>query len=190
MDLFDLCMHARTVRRFREALGTDPATVLGLVEAAGLAPCAGNLQELRYVIILDKARREALFPLLSWAAYLKDWQGPGEGERPAGYVVILAPSEEKPFTRIDAGIAAGYITLDAHAAGLGTCILMSFDRAGMGSLLCVPEGLSPILVIALGEPAEEVVVETLPPGGHVEYWRDSEGVHHVPKRPVSDLLIT
>lgn len=189
MELFELCMHARTVRRFREALGIDPATALGLVEAAGLAPCAGNLQELRYVIILDKARREALFPLLSWAAYLRDWPGPGEGERPAGYIVILSPSEEKPFTRMDAGIAAGYITLNARAAGLGTCILMSFDRAGMGSLLCVPEGLSPILVVALGEPAEEVVVETLASGGPVEYWRDSEGVHHVPKLPVSDLLI-
>jgi nitroreductase len=190
MDLFDLCTRARTVRRFREALGVDPATVLELVEAAGMAPCAANLQELRYMIVLENSRREALFPLLSWAGYLEDWPGPGEGERPAGYAVILVPSEEKAYTRIDAGIAAGYITLDASAHGLGACILMSFDSQRMHALLGAPEGLKPLLVIALGEPAEEVVLENVGPDGGVEYWRDGQGVHHVPKRAVSDLIVT
>ncbi len=189
MDLYELCALTRTVRRFREALGIDPSVVLGILEAASLAPCAANLQELRYMTVLDERRRAELFPLLSWAGYLRDWPGPSAGERPPCYIVILAPTEENPFTRTDAGIAAGYVVLSARAAGLGACILMGFDRGRMRELLDPPDGMSPLLVIALGEPAEEVRLETAGRGGSLEYWRDTEGVHHVPKLPVSDLII-
>ena len=46
-----------------------------------------------------------------------------------------------------------------------------------------------LLVISLGKPKEKVVVETIGPDGDFKYWRDSEGVHHVPKRPLDDIII-
>lgn len=190
MDFLDLCSHARSVRRFREALGLDPMTALDIVEAARLAPCAANLQELRFMVILEETRKKKIFPILSWAGYLEDWPGPSEGERPAGYIVILAPEKEKPFTRIDAGIAAGYMSLASSCSNLGACILMSFDRNRMGEALDAPAGFLPLLVVALGEPAEEIVLETVGEDGPVEYWRDREGVHHVPKRSIGDLIVT
>jgi predicted ATP-grasp superfamily ATP-dependent carboligase len=44
------------------------------------------------------------------------------------------------------------------------------------------------LVIALGKPGETVVLDDLPPGGDIRYWRDEAGVHHVPKRGLGELI--
>ena len=45
------------------------------------------------------------------------------------------------------------------------------------------------LVITLGYPAEKVLLEVLGEDGDIKYWRDEEGVHHVPKRPLDELIL-
>jgi hypothetical protein len=45
------------------------------------------------------------------------------------------------------------------------------------------------LVLALGKPAEEVVLEDLEPGGDIQYWRDENDIHHVPKRKLEELIL-
>ncbi len=188
MDVNELARVTRSVRRFVEDEPVGRGMLEGIIDAARLAPCAANLQELRFVIIDDEERRSRLHPLLRWAGYLKAWDGPAPGERPPAFVLILCPVEEKPFTRIDAGIAAAYMCLAARAAGLGACILMSFDRGGASEVASAPPGLSPLLAVALGRPAERVVIEDAGSGG-IEYWRDEDGLHHVPKRSLEDLVL-
>jgi hypothetical protein len=34
-----------------------------------------------------------------------------------------------------------------------------------------------------------VTLETVGPDGSIEYWRDADGVHHVPKRPLDELIL-
>jgi len=189
MTIAELAKKARSVRRFDTSREVSRELLLGLVDAARLAPCGANLQELRYSVIDDEGRRDALFPLLRWAAYLRDWEGPAPAERPASYIVIHSPASERPFTRIDAGIAAGYASLAARESGLGCCIILSFDREAASAVIGSPPETPPLLVLALGYPGEEVVLETLEPGGSVEYWRDPEGRHHVPKRRLQSVLI-
>ena len=72
------------------------------------------------------------------------------------------------------------------AAGLGACMIMSFDPDQVTAAVGSPNGYRPVLVVALGEPAEEVVLEE--PSDRIEYWRDDDSVHHVPKLPLDRII--
>jgi nitroreductase len=130
-----------------------------------------------------------IFPCLSWAAYLKDWPGPGPGERPAAYIVILGDTAIQADCDRDLGIAAQSIMLGATARGLGGCMLAAVNRRELARILGPLQGLEILLVLALGTPREEVVVEPVGPDGDIRYWRDERGVHHVPKRRLEEIIV-
>lgn len=187
MAFRELAFATRSIRRFNESEPVALDDLRDIIETASLAPCASNLQRLRYSIVIGEREKDELFRGLGWAGYLADWQGPGEGERPRAYIVISSPAvEERSFTGIDTGIAAAYIALAARDKGLGCCILLSFSRESVSEIACTPD-VRPELVIALGVPGEEVVVDTY--SGSVKYYRDSAGRHHVPKISVAELIV-
>ena len=125
-----------------------------------------------------------------WAGYLADWDGPEVGERPTGYIVVCCAGKVAPLTWVDAGIAAQTILLGASEAGFGGCIVRNFSDRLPEVLGIDPAVDEPLLVIALGAPRETCVLEPLgdAPDG-IRYWRDADGVHHVPKRSLEDVLI-
>ncbi|TYT74916.1 nitroreductase family protein [Desulfobotulus mexicanus] len=180
---------SRSIRRFAEEEAITAATLEGLVELVRFTPSAGNLQALGYRLVVDVAEKEAVFSALGWAAYLKDWPGPAAGQRPAAYIVICGPVKGSAFLLCDLGIAAQTMALGAAEKGLGTCMLGSMDKKALRRVLHIPEELEVLLVLALGKPAETVVVDTMEEGDSVHYWRDETDVHHVPKRPLAKLLL-
>ena len=169
MDFLELVTGARTCRRFREAEGMPAGMLDWLIACARVTPCGGNAQALRFAVAESPEACAAVFPALKWAGMLTDWDGPEAGERPTGYVAILGEAGTRAKLKaIDAGIAAQTIQLE---------------------VLGIPENLEPLLVLALGFQKEVRRVETVGADGSVKYWRDAQGVHHVPKRPLEDLLI-
>ena len=186
MSFSKLVESTRSFRRFMEERAIPRRSLREMIRAAGLAPCAANLQRLRYSIVTDTELRSSLFSSLKWAGYLEGWDGPEEGERPAAYILIHTPEEMKPFTGIDVGIAASYIVLAASDAGIGSCMILSFDR-GTVDAIAPAEGYEVALVIALGYPGETVVLESN--REDVRYWRDQDAVHHVPKLPLETLIL-
>jgi len=185
----DLVRRTRSIRRFDQGRPVDPATLRGLLDLARQTASGGNRQPLKYILSCDPAVNARIFPCLRWAAYLRDWAGPAEGERPAAYIVVFADTAIRPDCDRDLGIAAQTILLGASAAGLGGCMLDSIDRRGLHRILQPPPGLEILLVIALGSPRERVVIEELPAGGDTRYWRDAEGIHHVPKRSLAEITV-
>ncbi|WP_456434313.1 nitroreductase family protein [Thermosulfuriphilus sp.] len=187
--VLELIKKCRSYRRFRPE-PISRATVLGLLDGARLSASAGNLQPLRYVLILEPEARERVFSCLKWAAYLKDWPGPSERERPQAYIVVLGDRRISKKFSFDAGVAVQNTLLLAIEQGLGGCVLGSIDRKALGEFLRLDENYEIIVVVALGRPAEKVVIEEVGPDGDIKYWRDSHGVHHVPKRRLEDLILT
>jgi hypothetical protein len=62
------------------------------------------------------------------------------------------------------------------------------SQAKLMELLGIPDQYQIINVIALGKPIEKVVIDEIK-DGDFKYWRDENGVHHVPKRTVDELIL-
>lgn len=185
----ELVRRSRSIRRFQESRPVSADVLRRLVDCARLVPSAANLQPLRYVLCNDPARRASVFACLKWAGYLKDWPGPAHGERPAAYLVMLSDREITREPWCDCGVAAQTITLYATALGLGACMLGAIDRDGLRRALNIDSRFDILLVIALGFPAETVVVTEVDAEHGVRYWRDAAGIHHVPKRRLDELIV-
>lgn len=184
-----MVLKTRSFRRFYQHHQVDAETLTSLVNLARLTASAANLQPLRYITSNNQDMNQEIFTCLSWAAYLEDWPGPESGERPSAYIVILGDKEHSKTAVWDMGIAAQTIMLGATEEGLGGCIVGSINTEKLASTLQVPENLDILLVLALGRPKEKVVLETMKPGQDIKYWRDNKKVHHVPKRPLEEVLI-
>jgi nitroreductase len=188
--LKDLVRRNRSCRRFQAGTRVELATLRELVDLARLSASAANLQPLRYVLCCEPETNAAIFECLAWAGYLKEWPGPGEGERPAGYVVVLGDTTtSQTHVGVDAGLAMQSILLGAVERGLGGCIIASVQRDPLRRILDIPEQSQILYVIALGEPGEMVTIEEIGPEGDIKYWRDGESVHHVPKRRLTEVIL-
>jgi len=187
--LEDIVRKNRSYRRFHQDVLVDLETLRALVNLARLSASANNLQPLKYILSCQPETNARIFPHTRWAGYLKDWPGPAEGERPAAYVVILGDTEIRKSFGCDHGIAAQSIMLGATERGLGGCMIGSIDHDGLRQVLDIPEQYEILLVLALGKPKETVVLEEVGSDGDVRYYRDAEGVHHVPKRSLDELIL-
>jgi nitroreductase len=186
----DLIKKNRSFRRFYQDHVLDIETLTDLVDLARLSASAANLQPLRYILSVDSQKNSQIFSCLAWAAYLKDWKGPEEGEKPSGYIIILNDFEKaNDFVGYDCGIASQSILLGAREKGLAGCMLASINRKQLRESFNIDVQYKILLVIALGKPKEEVVIETLGSDDNIRYWRDNEGVHHVPKRSLKDIIL-
>jgi nitroreductase len=187
--LRDLVRTCRSYRRFHEDHAIDESTLRELVDLARLSASAANVQPLKYLLSCAQDLNAVIFQHVAWAGYLEDWPGPAEGERPAAYIIILGDTSIAKHFHCDHGIAAQSIMLGAAERGLGGCMMGSVQREKLQVALSIPGHLHILLVLALGKPAEEVVIETVGEDGNIRYWRDEQGVHHVPKRALDEIVV-
>lgn len=187
--LKDLVLKNRSYRRFHQEVAIERETLRELVDLARLSASALNLQPLKYILSCEPQKNAKIFPHLGWAGYLKDWPGPSEGERPSAYIIILGDTEISRSFGCDHGIAAQSILLGATEIGLGGCMIATVNKQELSKAIGIPPRYEILLVIALGKPKEKVVIEPVGPDGNIKYWRDSQGVHHVPKRALDEIII-
>lgn len=185
----DLVIKSRSYRRFYGEKKIEAVQLRELVDLARLSPSGANRQTLKYILVHTPEMNEKVFGNLGWAGYLKDWNGPVQSERPAGYIIMLADKSLGEPMDIDKGIAAQSIFLGATEMGLGGCFLGNIRKDNLRQVFEIDDKYDIALVIALGYPKEEVVVENLKEDGDVKYWRDEHQVHHVPKRSLDQLII-
>lgn len=188
--LKDLVKLNRSYRRFDQSRKINRSDLIDLVELTRYCASGRNLQTLKYFVSVDPELNAAIYPTLAWAGYLKDWDGPEEGERPTGYIVIIEDTTIGKNLVHDQGIVAQTMLLGAVEKGLGGCMIYSNKRKELTDILKLPEKYEVTLVLALGIPIEEVVIDPVASNGDIRYWRDDKKVHHVPKRSIDDLIIS
>lgn len=187
--LIDLIAKNRTYRRFYQDEKVSLETLKEVINLARLTSSGSNLQSLKYALVNDEEKNERVFKTLKWAGYLKDWDGPEEGEKPSAYIVMLHDTRISKGYFWDHGLAAQSILLGLVEKGLGACQLNNVNRQLLASELKLQDYYEILFVMAVGKPKEIVVLDEMDASGDVKYWRDSEGVHHVPKRRLEDLIV-
>ncbi|MBW6537094.1 MAG: nitroreductase family protein [Mariniphaga sp.] len=185
--LFDLILKNPSYRRFDHSVKIENVQIEKWIDLARLSPSGRNMQPLKYVISTSERINSMIFPNLGWAGYLKDWSGPAEDERPVAYVAVILDKKLAENYFCDDGIAMQSMLLGAVEDGFGGCIIGSVNKSKVAKILNLPENLEILYMLALGKPSEKVVLETAE-NGEIKYWRDENDVHHVPKRPLEEII--
>lgn len=188
MTVKELVFKNRSYRRYYQDVPVSPDTLKELVDLGRLSASAMNLQPLKYILSNEPVKNAVIFAHIGWARYLKDWS-PAEGERPSAYIIMLGDNEISKNVVWDDGIAAQSILLGATEKGLGGCMIATIRKTDLVQALGINSRYEILLVIAIGKPKEQVVIDPLKQDGDVKYWRDSQAVHHVPKRALEDIII-
>ncbi len=186
--LRDLILKNRSYRRFIQSETIATEKLREWIDLARVSASGRNVQPLKYIISNTPEVNARIFELLGWAGYLTYWDGPEEGERPSAYIVQLHDTFVSGNYFCDHGIAVQSILLGAVEAGYGGCIIGSVNRNRLKELLNLDDRYEILQVIALGKPAETVVLEEMK-NGDVKYWRDENQVHHVPKRSLDEIIL-
>ncbi|ALJ18807.1 nitroreductase family protein [Microbacterium sp. No. 7] len=146
--ILDVLAERWSTRIFDPVTPVDEAALASALEAARWAPSANNSQPWRFVVARrgSDAHRTIVETLIgfnqSWAA-------------DAAALVVFATTtavDGKPLTwaAYDAGQAAAFFTVQAHAAGLHTHQMGGFDREAIGAAFGFGEGIAAVTVMAVG----------------------------------------
>jgi len=193
MNVYEAVTKRRSIRRFKDI--AVPYDVLEkCVNAARLAPSARNYQLCEYVVVEDEKLLPMVFHSVTrWAGQPREKGAPPTGKSPRAYIIILINSKleadlgaERKVTTYDVGLAAGSMILVATENGLGSCPILSFDPEELKGVLNIPDTHEFALGVALGYPDEKSVPEVY--RGKIEYWVDSQGTRHVPKKKLENVL--
>jgi len=155
MDTIEAIHTRRSVRKFKDA-PVEWYLIGKCLWAGHQAPTAGNLQDFRFMVVTDPAKKKGI----AEAALEQLWiaQAP---------VIIVVYSEyikskrfygirgERLYTIQDCAAATQNILLAAHDLGLGTCWVGAFDEEKVCQVLGTPDYARPQAIIPIGWPDEE-----------------------------------
>ncbi len=183
----DLVLKNRSCRRFHQDTTIELDTLRELVDLARLSASGGNTQALKFFLCNDPERNAQVFSNIGLEG------DPSREEAPTAYIIILGDTKiSKGFGRDypEHGIAAQSILLGAVEKGLGGCMVGIVNRERLPRVLGLAPHYEILLVLAIGRPKEKSVIEDLGQNGDTQRWWDNEGVRHVPKRPLGDIIIS
>lgn len=190
--LKELVIKNRSYRGFDENYSFTREQLERYIDLTRYTASSVNAQPLKYKIVYEKNEVEAVRPLTRWARALPDMVLPHPNMHATAFIIICQDTDISPNLaryQKDIGIVAQTITLAAVEDGLGGCMIGNFTPDEVKETLNLAENLTPMLIIALGKPAEEIVIKEIDNGESTKYYRDGNDIHYVPKRKLKDILI-
>lgn len=190
--LRDIVIKNRSYRGFDERYTFSKEQLEDYVDLTRYTASSVNAQPLKYRIVYTPDEVSVVRPLTRWARALPDMTLPHPNMHATGFIIICQDTDISPNLaryQKDIGIVAQTITLAAVEDGLGGCMIGNFTPDEVKEKLNLAENLTPMLIVALGKPAEEIVIKEIENGESTNYYRDENDVHYVPKRKLKDILI-
>lgn len=147
-------LERRSIRSYTRE-GISKEDVEALIEAARLAPSAGNLQPWEFVAVTDPEIKRRIAEAALGQYFI--------AQAPVVIVVCALPSRSavrygrrgsELYCLQDTAAAVENILLTAAANGLGTCWVGAFNEERVAKVIRAPRGARPIALIPVGHPAE------------------------------------
>ena len=154
MECIEAIKERRSIRRYKDSV-IEEEIIEELLDAAQMAPSAGNLQARDFIVISNKVTKQKLAQAALDQSFIE--QAP---------VVIVVVANINRSSRIyrsrgglyaiqDATAALMNLLLAAHSKGLATCWVGAFDEYAVSDILAIPPGTTPIAIVPVGYPDEK-----------------------------------
>jgi len=155
LQVIDVIKGRRSIREYSKEEVLDD-TVRMLIDAAGWAPSAGNLQPWDFIVVRLNQQKKRL----AKAAYNQQFIA----EAPVVIVACTNPKRSSSryglrgsslYCLLDTALAVQNILLTAHSLGLGTCVIGAFDEKQVKKILKLPDDIRPVAIVPVGHPVEK-----------------------------------
>ena len=186
-SLDTLLLRNRSHRAFDTSYTVAMRQLETIVAVNTKLPSGRNAQTLRFKLLDASNGGEDFCRFLHLGGYLPELHLPAPGTEPKAFIVVCSTEAESPIVDIDLGISLQSMALKAVEIGLNALIVKAFNRQEVKDALSLPS--DPLAVLAVGKGTEKIVLDEVPAGSDLRYYRDADGTHHVPKIAVSDLLL-
>jgi nitroreductase len=145
MEVFEVIEKRRSVRKYK-ASSVPNEHLKKILEAARLAPSAGNRQPWRFIVVRTSEGKK----LLAQAAYNRMFLAD------AGVIIVaLADSEASlEWCKQNVMIAVEHLVLASTSLGYGTCWIGAFEEEQVKQLLGIPEKIAVVALLPIGVPDE------------------------------------
>jgi nitroreductase len=187
MDFFAVNNKRRTVRCFKQ-IKVKKAAIKKMLDAARKCSSAGNMQQLRYIVVSSKELVNKIFTHTAWGGLVKPMRNPEIGKSaPLVFIAVIAPQHEEYIIHADAGATIQTMQLAAAAQQLGCCWLGAFNRSEVNKILEINNSSNVLYLLAVGYPDETPIMENINGAGSVKYYLDKANRLHVPKLTVDAI---
>lgn len=188
----ELVKKSRSYRGYDESRKISREELLELVDCARFSPSSVNRQPFQYLLAYEQEDLDKIQPLTGWARALPQMKLPHPGKCPTAFIVICQNTDWDPdlnrYLR-DVGITAQTMLLAAAEMGLGGIMIGNFSPKKLSETMALPENIIPMLIVAFGKPDENIVLTEVDTGVSLNYYRDEQDTHYVPKRKLKDIVL-
>ncbi|MGB9622657.1 MAG: nitroreductase family protein [Candidatus Bathyarchaeia archaeon] len=173
MKIPEVIKNRRSIRSFLDKELPEETSKI-LIEAACLAPSAGNLQPWEFIIVKGEDTKRMLVEAAYGQTFISE----------AKLVIVVCIDPNRSASRYgtrgsslyclqDTAAAVQNILLTATENGLGGCWIGAFDEKKASKALKLPQGIRPVAIIPIGYP--KTIPSSRPRRGysevvHLETW--------------------
>lgn len=185
-SLGTLLRRNRSYRGYDKSREVTAAELRRIVDVCTRIPSGRNQQVLRFKLLTRTTGADRMQGLYKLGGALPELHLPFPGTEPEAFIIICSTVEPDKWVHMDVGIAAQSMLLKATEMGLGGICIGAFNRNALVETFALP--CEPLLVLAIGKPAEKIELVPVHSGEPLKYYREN-GIHYVPKIVANDLIL-
>lgn len=155
METLEAIRLRRSIRKYLD-VPVEFGKVGNILDAARLAPSAGNVQDWKFILVTKEETRKKIAEACLKQYWMQD--------APVHIVVVSHPKKvaafygekgEKIYCRHSSAAAVENMLIAATDQGLGSCWVGAFEESMLRTVLKIPANASPEAIVTIGYAAEK-----------------------------------